>query len=61
LNTISATTLSRRGANAAAFAQTAFAMFAMDAMLARRPDQLNMPRLAAYLSDALPSSHRRVQ
>jgi hypothetical protein len=48
LNTISATTMSQRAANAAAFAQTASAMFAMDAMLTRRPDHLKMPRPDAY-------------
>jgi hypothetical protein len=48
LNTISATTMSQRAANAAAFAQTASAMFAMDAMLTRPPDHLKMPRPDAY-------------
>jgi len=48
LNTISATTLSQRTVYAAAFAQTAPAMFAMDAMLWRRTDHFKMPRLAAY-------------
>src|ERR1017187_695906 len=48
LKTISATTLSQRAANAAAFAQTAPAMFAMDAMLRRPPDHLKMPRPDAY-------------
>ena len=48
MTAISTTTLSQRVANAAAFAQIAFTMFAMDAMLTHRPEQLNMPRPAAY-------------
>jgi hypothetical protein len=52
LNTISATTLSQRTAYAAALAQTASAMFAMDAMLRRRPDHLKMPPPDAYDQEA---------
>ena len=48
MNTVSTTTLSQREANPVAFAQAAFAMFAMVRMLGRRPAHLKMPRLDAY-------------
>jgi len=38
------TVLSQSAANTAAFAQTASAMFAMDAMLTRQSGHLKMPR-----------------
>ncbi len=44
----SATTLSQRVANTFAFAEIASIMFAMNAMLTRRSDQLKMPRQDAY-------------
>jgi hypothetical protein len=49
MNTISTATLSQRPANAAAFDQIASTMFAMDAILTRKPDHLKMPRPVAYL------------
>lgn len=48
MNTISTTALSQRTANAAAFDQITSTMFAMDAILTRRPDHLKMPRQDAY-------------
>jgi hypothetical protein len=53
MNTISTATLSQRPANAAVFDQTASTMFAMDAILTRKPDQLKMPRPDAYDQPAL--------
>jgi hypothetical protein len=51
------TALSQRTENAAAFDQIASTMFAMDAILTRRPDHLKMPRQDAYTGAAL--SHLR--
>jgi hypothetical protein len=48
LNTISVAMLSQRPAYAAAFDQTAPAMFAMAAILTRKPNHLKMLRPDAY-------------
>jgi hypothetical protein len=48
MNMVSTTVLSQSAANTAAFAQTASAMFAMDAMLTRQSGHLKMPRPDAY-------------
>jgi hypothetical protein len=48
MQAISTTALSQRTVNAAAFDQIASTMFAMDAILTRRPDHLKMPRRDAY-------------
>jgi hypothetical protein len=56
MNTISTAALSQPPAYAAAFDQTASTMSTMDAILARRPGHLKMPRPDAYdVLERLPS------